>query len=251
MKDLVGIQTRLLFEQLKANARNPLNRFGYKCYSQNDEDGLIAEIFWRVLEGRPGKFIEFGVENGLECNTLSLLFQGWHGWWVGDGELAFSIPERGPLRYLRGFVSLENIDEVCGVVETLGEIDFLSMDVDGNDFWFVERLLCLHPKVICVEYNGAIAVPGRFRMPYDAQHRWTADDYYGASLQAWDDLLRNYRYVVCNLSGVNAFFVRSDFFERFGDVPERLGDVFVPAQYFFLPSGHRVSPKTIASKLLE
>lgn len=59
---------------------NPLRleRYGYKVYSQNDEDGILAEIFRRI-DVTNRQFLEFGVENGLENNTLNLLEQGWSG----------------------------------------------------------------------------------------------------------------------------------------------------------------------------
>ena len=42
-----------------------LENYGYKVYSQNDEDGIIEEIFNRI--GTTNKrFIEFGVQDGLE-----------------------------------------------------------------------------------------------------------------------------------------------------------------------------------------
>lgn len=62
-----------------------LEYYGFKVYSQNDEDGIIEEIFNRV--GTTDKtFIEFGVENGLECNSHYLLFKGWRGLWIDGGE---------------------------------------------------------------------------------------------------------------------------------------------------------------------
>src|ERR1700679_3271322 len=52
--------------------------YGYKIYSQNDEDGIIREIFRRI--GTTTKtFVEIGAGNGLENNTVSLLFEGWKG----------------------------------------------------------------------------------------------------------------------------------------------------------------------------
>jgi len=49
-----------------------LERFGSKGYSQNDEDGIIREIFKRI--GTTDKrFVEFGTGNGLENNTVFLL----------------------------------------------------------------------------------------------------------------------------------------------------------------------------------
>ena len=48
--------------------------FGDKIYSQSDEDGIIREIFNRI--GTTNKiFIEFGIGNGLENNSLALLFE--------------------------------------------------------------------------------------------------------------------------------------------------------------------------------
>src|SRR5437868_2912005 len=58
-----------------------LLRYGFKTYSQNDEDGIIQEIFRRIGAGNRS-FVEFGVQNGLECNTVKLLVEGWRGLWI-------------------------------------------------------------------------------------------------------------------------------------------------------------------------
>ncbi len=52
-----------------------------RVYSQNGEDGIIAEIFRRITP-RDRLFIELGTQNGLENNTRLLLEQGWRGLWV-------------------------------------------------------------------------------------------------------------------------------------------------------------------------
>src|SRR5262245_463118 len=55
--------------------------YGGKSYSQCDEDGILAEIFRRI--GTTDKsFVEFGIGDGLENNTIALLFDGWHGLWI-------------------------------------------------------------------------------------------------------------------------------------------------------------------------
>ncbi|MGK7945493.1 MAG: hypothetical protein AB4058_13585 [Microcystaceae cyanobacterium] len=52
--------------------------YGDKVYSQADEDGIIREIFNRI--GTTNKtFVEFGIGNGLENNSLALLFDNWQG----------------------------------------------------------------------------------------------------------------------------------------------------------------------------
>src|SRR5437879_4604751 len=67
-------------EIAKPRHANPkrLARYGYKVYSQNDEDGIIAEIFHRI--GTTDRsFVEFGVATGIECNSVKLLVEGWQG----------------------------------------------------------------------------------------------------------------------------------------------------------------------------
>jgi len=65
-----------------------LLRFGFKAFSQNDEDGILEEIFRRI--GTTSKFfVEFGVESGVENNTRLLLLKSWSGvWLVGDPSVS-------------------------------------------------------------------------------------------------------------------------------------------------------------------
>ena len=58
-----------------------LLKAGYRVYSQSDEDGILHEIFRRIGDGKR-TFLELGVGNGLENNTLFLLIQGWSGIWI-------------------------------------------------------------------------------------------------------------------------------------------------------------------------
>jgi hypothetical protein len=54
----------------------------YSRYSQNGEDGVLAALFTMigVLEGSSGFYVEFGVEDGLECNSRLLREErGWDG----------------------------------------------------------------------------------------------------------------------------------------------------------------------------
>lgn len=49
-------------------------------------------------------------------------------------------------------------------------------------------------------------------MPYKADHVWDFTDYCSASLSSLTNMMRekNYCLVGCNITGVNAFFVRGD-----------------------------------------
>jgi hypothetical protein len=234
------------------DAKNPLNRFGAKFFSQSDEDGITLEIT-RRLGLATGTFLELGVGDGLETNTLVLLSLGWRGAWLGGETIAFNAeinPQR--LCYKKGWVTLNNIKELAQ--QALGEIgvsdvDVLSVDLDGNDFYFTEVLLkFLQPKLLIVEYNGKFPPPARWTIKYNPDHEWDRTDYYGASLSAFCDLLRDrYSFVCCNAApGVNAFFVKDEHVSYFSDVPKDIRDVFVQPQ-LELPTkvGHPTSSKTI------
>src|SRR5262249_53165366 len=73
--------------------RRRLLRYGYKVYSQNDEDGIIAEIFRRI-GAQSRTFVEFGVETGVECNTAKLLVEGWRGLWIESNPASIAAIRR-------------------------------------------------------------------------------------------------------------------------------------------------------------
>ena len=58
--------------------------FGFKVFSQTDEDGIINEIFNRI--GTTNKqFLEFGADSRFN-NTTYLLMKGWKGVWLESSE---------------------------------------------------------------------------------------------------------------------------------------------------------------------
>jgi hypothetical protein len=112
---------RTLFYDPKYSDGNRLERYGFKVYSQCDEDGIIQEIFNRIGL-KSSIFIEFGVGNGLENNTLKLLLEGWSGLWIeGNESHVRQINERfhdvvaaGKLRVKAAFITRENINSLIG-----------------------------------------------------------------------------------------------------------------------------------------
>jgi hypothetical protein len=230
--------------------------FGYKVYSQNDEDGIINEIFNRI--GVVSQtFVEFGVGNGLENNTYALLFKGWNGLWIdGDPELVAGIRANlpntiaaGTLSVINSFVTVANINDLISSVVRSKEIDLLSIDIDGNDFYVLDAITCVEPRAIVTEYNAKFPPPWRFCMDYDASHVWSGDDCFGASLSFFEEGLsrKGYRLVGCNLTGSNAFFVREDLVEDKFLGPHTAETHYQPARYYLseIASGHNSSFKAL------
>ncbi len=230
-----------------------LVRYGFKTYSQSDEDGIIQEIFNRV--GTSNRiFVEFGVESCVECNSVKLLVEGWRGLWlegsapriaqIGKNFQAFLAERR--LTVSEAFVAAENINALLEQGGVAGEIDFLSIDIDNNDYWVWKAITVIKPRVVVIEYNAALRPPLSLVVPYDPERRWDGSNYFGASLEALVRLghSKGYRIVGCNFSGANAFFVRDDIAGNHFLDPATAEEHYEPPRYFFamLKGGHAPRP---------
>jgi len=196
-----------------------LEPFGYKVYSQGDEDGIINEIFNR-LDIERGTFAEIGVESGLECNTHLLLHRGWAGLWIeGNTNQAWEINtkfkpfvDKGQLKVGIARVNRDNVNRLLSDYK-MTNLDFLSIDIDGMDIYILEAVET-KPKVICIEYNAKWP-PNVSRTPvYDPNFQWQGvrSDYMGSSLLAITNIAnqKGYELVGTSIAGVNAFYVRRD-----------------------------------------
>jgi hypothetical protein len=224
------IQLRRWFEELQRSerAKQPgrLLACGYSVFSQCDEDGIIQEIFRRIGTG-DRRFIEFGSEDGSQCNSALLLTTGWSGLWI-DGSARYVDNARKstqglPIEARQLWITSENIDDALGSwaagrPDKPAEIDLLSIDIDGNDYWIWRAIQSVTPRVVIVEYNASYPPPIEFTQPYDSASTWDGSNYFGASLSALTKLAneKGYSLVGCTLSGVNAFFVRNDLLEDGG-----------------------------------
>jgi hypothetical protein len=199
-------------------------------YSQNGEDGVIAEILRRI--GGPGRreFVEFGVERGVEGNCVALadVFH-WSGLFMEADEekahaLAWKYRDNARVSTALARVTAENINELLATNGVSDEPDVVSIDVDGNDLWIWRALRHARPRLVVIEYNASLDQSRRLTVPYNPDREWDGTDFFGASLAALEQVGREqgYRLVHTELAGVNALFVRSDLADRFtGPVPRR------------------------------
>ncbi len=238
-----------LLSDPKYNDKKRLERYGFKVCSQYDEDGILQEIFNRIGLGAR-KFVEFGVENGLENNTLKLLLEGWSGLWIEGSEDFVSqinakfqdVIANGRLRVKAAFITPENINGLIGEHFT-GEMDLLSIDIDGNDIHVLDAIDVIRPRVVIVEYNGKFPPPMNLVQRYNPEHRWKGTDYGGSSLVAITKVAgrKGYSLVGCGIAGVNAFFVRDDLLGDKFQAPFTPENHYQPARYFLWQayvSGH-------------
>jgi len=222
-------------QRTRGNLRR-LEWYGWKVYSQSDEDGIIAEIFRRI--GTTNKvFVEFGAEVGTETNARLLLERGWSGLWIEGipayaGSIRWTFRDElaaGRLRFVSEYVDRDNINGLISGAGISGEIDFLSIDIDGNDYHVFEAIEVVRPRVLCLEHNPGYPPPADWIMPHDPLHRWIPGaGTHGASITALTRLARRkgYELVGCGLYSPNGFYVRADLLAGLFSPP------FTPARYF-------------------
>ncbi|AFY38265.1 hypothetical protein Lepto7376_1952 [[Leptolyngbya] sp. PCC 7376] len=207
-----------------------LKKFEHKIYSQNGEDGIIA--FLLDIVGRRNKYyVEFGAADGNECNTRYLReHAGFQGLLMDGGH------ENLDIDLYQEMIYRDNINELFFKYKVPNEFELLSIDVDGNDLWLWEALdEKYQPRIVIMEFNGALPPPISVTIPYDASHQWDGTSYIGASLGALDILAKKkgYTLVGCDSSGVNSFFIRDDFREtlqKCESIPS-LKEAFAPAAH--------------------
>jgi hypothetical protein len=205
----------------------PINDYEARATSQNGEDGIIAEIFRRI--GTTNRFfVEFGVEDGAQCNTAQLALAGWSGLMIeADPHFHAQLVDRWTsfpmVRVARFFITAENVASIFADNGVPREFDMLSIDIDGNDYWVWRALSQYRPRLVIIEYNVAYAPPKRWVMQYNPTHRWDQTTYYGASLTSLTALAEGLGYALIgtDAAGVNAFFLRVDLIKkaRFPNLP--------------------------------
>ena len=151
-------KVRRRIERAGIEGFNSINTYERRVMSENGEDGIIKEIFFRI--GHDKRFVEFGAADGSESNAAVLgQFYGWSGLLIeGDpascDRLRARLEGRGDVTVLNEMVSRENIAGLFRRANVPVEFDLLSIDIDGNDYWVWEALRAYRPRLVVIEYNA-------------------------------------------------------------------------------------------------
>ena len=248
-----GQVIRLLDFELRDHPRygDPQRLLSYhtQVCSQNSEDGIIHEIFRRI--GTSTRvFAEVGVGSGSENNTAFLLSQGWTGFWIdGCSDYLQALKGRpdladGCLRHRTAHVTAENIASLFEQLGVPREFDLLSLDIDQNTHHVWQALTDFRPRVAVIEYNAAIPPDVEWEAIYDPQRAWDGSQNFGASLKTLERIGRGlgYSLVGCDITGVNAFFVREELTAGQFAEPFTAENHYEPVRYAMIHRrGHRAA----------
>lgn len=198
--------------------------FEFKIFSQHGEDGILLYIFSKI--GTTNRhFVEIGCGPGHHNTANLAINHGWSGLLVDktkecvDWSRDFFEREMGSdsskVKVIQCCVTIENVEPLLSENGLSGEIDLLSIDVDGNDYWIWKAINKTNPRVVVIEYNASIDPERCVTVKYNPEFNRMGDGgewcYHGASLTALIKLGRDkgYQFVGCNSHGYNAFFIRN------------------------------------------
>lgn len=218
-----------------------LEQVEFQVYSQFGEDGIIQWLIHNVDIDKK-IFVEFGVEDYSEANTRFLLMNNnWSGL-VIDSNAAnmerlrnWECMWKYDLSVVTDFITKDNINSIITNAGFVGDIGILSIDLDGNDYWILEAINCVSPRILICEYNNIYGSEKKVTVPYDPifirTEKHYSNLYWGASISAYQGwAIRNgYYYMGSNLAGNNAFFVRQDCIQV--DRIPRDANLFVESKY--------------------
>lgn len=222
----------------------------FRNFSQTGEDGILHYIF-SLIGTHNKKCVEICAGEGSECTSANLILN--HGWFgllvdgneqnVESGQAFYTThPDSRviPPCFLHRWVSRESVNAILEESGFQGEIDLLTIDMDGIDYWIWDAITVSNPRVVVVEFMANF--PGKaVTVPYRADFvgKWIPNEsqdtesdlstgdsrigrggkldqwlvyYGGASLTAFIKLAerKGYRLIGANSTGYNAFFLRND-----------------------------------------
>ncbi len=205
-----------------------LKEFSHNKFSQWGEDGIIQKIF-EIIGTKSKICLEVGAGKNLDGNVSNL--------WKNFGWKAILIegdPEK--IKTLEPCVN-ENCTIVKSYIEkdeTLGQtidlivtnlgikenLDLLSLDIDGNDYYIFENLK-IRPRVLIIEFNPTIPYYRDIYQMY-TNHSWEI----GCSVASLKRLAQQKNYTLVALTDVNAIFVEDKYADKFKNYETSLEKLF-------------------------
>jgi hypothetical protein len=170
----------------------------FRNHSQNGEDGILWYVF-SLIGTTKKECVEICAGDGTQCNCANLIIN--HGWtgllFDGDarsisaGQVFYrSHPDTFtyPPKLVHAWVTAENVNDLISANGFRGEVDLLSLDIDGVDYWVWKAIDAVAPRVVIAEVQAIWGCQTSVTVPYSpdfkAEFVQGFGVYSGASLPA-------------------------------------------------------------------
>ena len=205
-----------------------LNLHQKRVLSQWGQDGVLEKIF--DIIGTTNKyFVEFGSsgnDNGMG-NTAYLRRKGFDGLLMDGSERPYNQDVNDKKYEVNiEMISASNINGLFEKYNVPIEFDFLSIDIDGQDFHVWNNIEKYSPRVVSIEINYHIPTGLDKVMPLNDKWVWNTGDIpgemYGSSITALKNLGNKKGYALVATCMCDAIFVRNDLVYNRGDITDLL-----------------------------
>ena len=196
-----------------------LNAYARNVTSQEGEDGIIEKVL-DVINETDKWCVEFGSWDGKKLsNTFNLISDKDYSAVLIEGDSKrFKDLLRTcegnkkviPINAFVGFEENDNLDKILESTPIPVDFDLLSIDIDGNDYHVWDAVQNYKPKVVVIEFNPTI--PNAVEFVQQRDMRITQ----GSSLLSITKLAKSRGYELVVVTGANAIFVDSKYFDLFG-----------------------------------
>ena len=208
-----------------------LSDLDYQIFSQNGEDGILDYLLYQLEIQKP-KFLEIGVGDYSECNTRFIFERCSSKGTIIDSlnNLEEKVKKnvllwKGELNIINKNINSENILKILNEYDTLKQLDLFSLDIDGIDYWILEKMPQNFSKIAILEYNPLFGAELEITVPNIDNFNRTQYHYsnlcFGMSIKAAIEIMekKNFYFVGTNLFKNNAFFVsksypKNEFFQN-------------------------------------
>jgi hypothetical protein len=206
---------------------NHIQEAGFRCYSQFEEDGIILYILAAIgMETRT--VVEMCCGSGHECMAANLILNHRFRGFLLDGDDAsvnaatsfFSSKKdcyMTPPVIRKAWITKDNVNTLLREMGASGEVDLLSLDMDGNDYWIWDAITEINPRLCVFETHNLVPDDVSVTIPYDPNfYCWSKKgderDFRSVSLLAMKKLseAKGYRMIGAHRHGFNVFFLRND-----------------------------------------
>lgn len=142
-----------------------IGKYAHNINSQHGEDGIINKIF-EVIGFKSRFAVEFGAWDGVYLSNIRNLITNHNFSAVfieGDSDKCIDLKNNYQnyswVKCVEAFVGFEEntLDEILEANNAPNEIDLISIDIDGYDYYILDSLEKFLPRVIVIEYNPTIS----------------------------------------------------------------------------------------------
>lgn len=206
-----------------------LEKYARNRTSEYGEDGIVEKVF-EIIKPDNRFCVEIGAGDGKNAsNTWRLINdENWRAALIeadtrryASLEKTYRDVDRVQTVHCAVDCQDQSLDNILRATQAPTNLDFLSLDIDGQDWHVWSSLRAYRPRLLLVEFNHTVPNDVVFIQENSFKKNQ------GASLLAFMKLAQQKGYELIATTITNAFFVVQDEFARFG-----IKDNSIDAMYY-------------------